>query len=350
MPIFSGEPTRAITMQRDLHLPSTRSETLPSWKQALTGLALLCGALSVLTLREWGEMAWQWWNSDSYAHILLVPPIVLWLIWIRRDALAATDPRPWWPGLASLGAALALWIIGRASGLNLLAHAGAVAALASSVPVVLGPRATALLALPLGFMVFLVPFGEEIVWPMQIVTARLVIQLAHLSGIDAALDAIHITTPFGLFIVAEACSGVKFLIAMIALGVLAAFTGFSSWKRRILFLLAGVIVPILANAVRAWGTIYIAQFIGAERAGGVDHLIYGWVFFAVVVAIVLGLAWRWFERTPDEAGWSLAELERSPLLARLEAFAAPLPIVLGAAIGLGAIAAGFAIGLSPAYG
>ena len=212
------------------------------------------------------------------------------------------------------------------------------------------PGAAALLALPLGFMVFLVPFGEEIVWPMQILTARLVIRLAHLSGIDAALDAIHITTPFGLFIVAEACSGVKFLIAMIALGVLAAFTAFSSWKRRTLFLLACVIVPILANAVRAWGTIYIAQFIGAERAGGVDHLIYGWVFFAVVVAIVLGLAWRWFERTPDEAGWSLAELERSPLLARLEAFAAPLPIVLGAAIGLGMIAGAFAIGLSPAYG
>ena len=337
-------------MQRDLPLSSARSETLPSWKQALTGLALLCGAVLVLTLREWGEMAWQWWNSDSYAHILLIPPIVLWLIWAKRGALAEIEPRPWWPGLVPFGLALALWVIGRASGINLIAHAGAVAALASSVPVVLGPRAAALLALPLGFMVFLVPFGEEIVWPMQILTARLVIQLAHLSGIDAALDAIHITTPFGLFIVAEACSGVKFLIAMIALGVLAAFTGFSSWKRRILFLLACVIVPILANAVRAWGTIYIAQFIGAERAGGVDHLIYGWVFFAVVVAIVLGLAWRWFERTPDEAGWSLAELERSPLLARLEAFAAPLPIVLGAALGLGIIAGAFAIGLSPAYG
>lgn len=337
-------------MQRDLPLSSARSETLPSWKQALTGLALLCGAVLVLTLREWGEMAWQWWNSDSYAHILLIPPIVLWLIWAKRGALAEIEPRPWWPGLVPFGLALALWVIGRASGINLIAHAGAVAALASSVPVVLGPRAAALLALPLGFMVFLVPFGEEIVWPMQILTARLVIQLAHLSGIDAALDAIHIATPFGLFIVAEACSGVKFLIAMIALGVLAAFTGFSSWKRRILFLLACVIVPILANAVRAWGTIYIAQFIGAERAGGVDHLIYGWVFFAVVVAIVLGLAWRWFERTPDEAGWSLAELERSPLLARLEAFAAPLPIVLGAALGLGIIAGAFAIGLSPAYG
>ena len=304
----------------------------------------------MLTLREWGEMAWQWWNSDSYAHILLIPPIILWLIWAKRDALAEIEPRSWWPGLVPFGLALALGAVGRASGSNLIAHAGAVAALASSVPVVLGPRAAALLALPLGFMVFLVPFGEEIVWPMQILTARLVIQLAHLSGIDAALAAIPITTPFGLFIVAEACSGVKFLIAMIALGVLAAFTGFSSWKRRILFLLACVIVPILANAVRAWGTIYIAQFIGAERAGGVDHLIYGWVFFAVVVAIVLGLAWRWFERTPDEAGWSLAELERSPLLARLEEFSAPLPIVMGASIGLGVIAGAFAIGLSPAYG
>lgn len=337
-------------MQSDLSLLSTANSTLPSWRQALTGLTLLCAALLLPTLREWGEMAWQWWNSDSYAHILLIPPIIVWLTWSRRDVLAETDLRPWWPGLALLGLALALWVTGRASGINLVAHAGAVAALASSVPAMLGPRATALLALPLGFMVFLVPFGEEIVWPMQILTARLVIQLAHLSGIDAALDAIHITTPFGLFIVAEACSGVKFLIAMIALGVLAAFTAFSSWKRRILFLIACVIVPILANAVRAWGTIYIAQFIGAERAGGVDHLIYGWVFFAVVVAIVLGLAWRWFERTPDEAGWSLAELERSKLLARLEAFAAPLPIVVSAALILCVMAAGFAIGLSPAYG
>ena len=323
---------------------------MPQWRQALTALAFVGVLLVALTLREWGEMAWQWWNSDSYAHILLIPPIIAWLAWSRREALAGIEPRPWWPGLALLGLGLVLWLAGRMSGINLVAHAGAVAALASAVPLILGLRAAALLALPLGFMVFLVPFGEEIVWPMQLVTAHLVIQLAHLSGIDAALDTIYITTPFGLFIVAEACSGVKFLIAMIALGVLAAFTAFSSWSRRIAFLLACIIVPILANAVRAWATIYIAQFVGAERAGGIDHLIYGWVFFAVVVAIIFGCAWRWFERTPDEAGWSLSDLDRSELLARWEAYAAPLSVVAGGALALSALAAVFAFGLAPTNG
>ncbi|MCH2487498.1 MAG: exosortase [Erythrobacter sp.] len=315
-------------------------------------MALVCvwAALMLLTFREWSEMAWQWWNSDSYAHILLIPPIIAWLAWMRRDDLTTIAPRCWWPGLGLLTGALLLWLAGRVSGINLLAHAGAVAAFAAIVPTLLGPRAAALLALPLGFAVFLVPFGEEIVWPMQIVTARLVIQLTHLSGVDAALSGIYITTPVGLFIVAEACSGVKFLIAMIALGVLAAFTGFASWLRRILFLLACVIVPILANAVRAWGTIYLAQFIGAERAGGIDHLIYGWVFFAVVVAIVLGLAWCWFERTPEDTGWSLAELDRSALLAQMETFDGRLPILAGSAIAIAALAAVSAIGFATANG
>jgi exosortase len=176
----------------------------PSWRQALAGLAFVWAALFALTLREWGEMAWQWWNSDSYAHILLIPPIIPWLAWMRRDELAAIRPKPWWPGLMMLGTALAFWLGGRASGINLIAHAGAVAALAASVPSILGPRATALLALPLGFMVFLVPFGEEIVWPMQRLTAHLVIALTHLSGVEAALETIYITTPVGLFIVARA--------------------------------------------------------------------------------------------------------------------------------------------------
>ncbi len=337
-------------MQPDPAFGTVPTAMSPSWRQALAGLAFVWAALFALTLREWGEMAWQWWNSDSYAHILLIPPIIAWLAWMRRDELAAIRPKPWWPGLVMLGTALAFCLAGRASGINLIAHAGAVAALSASVPSLLGPRAAALLALPLGFMVFLVPFGEEIVWPMQRLTAHLVIALTHLSGVEAALETIYITTPVGLFIVAEACSGVKFLIAMIALGVLAAFTGFSSWSRRAVFLLACVVVPILANAVRAWGTIYLAQYIGPERAGGIDHLIYGWVFFAVVVAIVLGLAWRWFERTPEEAGWSLAELERSRILSRLEAFDARLPLVMGLALGACAIAAALAIGLAPANG
>ena len=61
--------------------------------------------------------------------------------------------------------------------------------------------------------------------------------------------------------------------------------------------------------MRAWGTIYVAQFVGAERAGSFDHIIYGWVFFAVIIAGVLAAAWSFFEREPADAGLSAGEAD-----------------------------------------
>ena len=140
-----------------------------------------------------------------------------------------------------------------------------------------------------------------------------------------------IDTPAGLFEVAEACSGVKFLIAMIALGALVANICFVSWRRRAGFMALAMIVPILANGVRAWGTIYVAQSKGAAYAGGVDHIIYGWIFFAVVIAAVLALSWRFFDRAIEDPMIDSAALAASPMLARLETAR------LGWAAGLAAI-------------
>lgn len=315
------------------------------WRAALVRLSLATLALIALSLREWGEMLHIWWNIDSYSHILLIPPIIAWLVWIRREEVAEVAPRGSWPGLAAVALALALWLAGRYSELNLLAHAGAVAMLPAAVLTLLGPRVAALLALPLGFAVFLVPFGDEIVPPLQYLTAEMAIALTHMVGVTARIDGIYIHTPAGLFIVAEACAGVHFLIAMVALGVLTSFTSFTSWRRRALFMLACVVVPILANGIRAWATIYIAQFVGAEAAGGFDHIVYGWIFFGLVVALILGVAWRWFEREPEDAGWSVAELRDSTLLAVLERHSGRTRILLLVILALAAGAAALAFGL-----
>ena len=109
----------------------------------------------------------------------------------------------------------------------------------------------------------------------------------------------------------------KFLVAMVALGTLVAHLCFASAKRRTLFMAAAVVVPVLANGVRAWGTISIAQSRGVEFAAGFDHIVYGWVFFALVMIAVLGASWRFFDRSPDDPLIDAAALEASPLLTRL---------------------------------
>ena len=300
----------------------------PQWREPLVALTGAAALVMLVAAREWGEMAHQWWDIDTYSHILLIPPIIIWLIALKRTELVKITPQGWLPGLGVVGAGLLLWLVGRASDINLIAHAGAVGALQGVVLAVLGPRVALVVALPLGMGVFLVPFGDEIIPPLQMITAAMAIALTQWSGVAAEIDGINIYTPAGWFIVAEACSGVKFLIAMVTLAVLVCFTRLSSWKRRALFMLAAVIVPVLANGVRAWGTIYIAQFYGAEFAAGFDHIIYGWVFFAIVVAVMLAGAWRWFEREPEDYGWSAEEASALPVFARLDTAYAPLPMLL----------------------
>jgi exosortase len=145
------------------------------------------------------------------------------------------------------------------AGVAQVTQIAAVAMLIAAVPLMLGERAALGLLFPLAYMGFLVPFGDEAIPMLQTVTAKITIALVHISGIKAQIDGVFIATPAGLFEVAEACSGVKFLVAMIAFGALAAHVCFVSWARRAGFMALCIVAPILANGVRAWGTVYLAQ-------------------------------------------------------------------------------------------
>ena len=291
-----------------------------NWQDSLAALAAAWLALIVIFARDWLAMADQWWNTSTYTHVLLIPPIIGWLVWQRWPQLRALEPQGWSPGLLAFGGALLLWVLGAFAGVNLFRQMGAVAMLIGATLALLGPKPGRALAFPLFYMLFLVPFGDELVPPLQIITAKLTIALVQLTAVPATIDGVFIHTPAGVFEVAEACSGVKFLIAMIAFGVLACHVCFRRWNRRAAFMVLCIVAPILANGVRAWGTVYIAQHIGAEAAGGFDHIVYGWFFFALVIALVIGMGWRFFDRDPGAPMADVAAIEASPLLARLSAY------------------------------
>lgn len=284
------------------------------WRTALLQVALAWAALFAWFASDWANMAGHWWNSSTYNHILLVPGIIIWLVWLRAKDLMRLAPEAWWPGLFLVAGTLFLWLLGALSGLNLARHLAAVASLQAVTICLLGPRVAAGLLFPLGYMLFLVPFGDEMVPLLQMITAKLTIGLVNISGIPAVIEGVFIDTPVGLFEVAEECSGVKFLIAMVALATLIAQICFRSWTRRIAFLAVAIILPILANGVRAWGTIYIAQSQGVEFAAGFDHIFYGWIFFALVMAALLAIGWRFFDRSPDDLSIDVSRIQNSNVL------------------------------------
>lgn len=305
-------------------------KALPSqWRVGLGWLGLVWAGLLAAFASDWGDMAGQWWNSSTYSHILLIPPVLIWLVLQRVGQVLLIEPRPWWPGLIFFGVAAFIWLLGDFVGLAIARHFGVVALLVASFLTLLGPRVGAGLTFPLCYMFLLVPFGDELVPRMQMITASITTGLIDLSGVPARIDGVFIATPAGLFEVAEACSGVKFLIAMIAFGLLAANICFVSWRRRLLFLLACIVAPVLANGIRAFATIYAAQLVGAEAAVGFDHIVYGWIFFALVLIVIVLGAWRYFDRSPDDLMIDADKINGSPVLGRL----ATLDISRKAALG-----------------
>ncbi|MGA9581609.1 MAG: exosortase A, partial [Allosphingosinicella sp.] len=282
-------------------LPIVRAVPLASaWRNHLVALGAAAAAILLLFARDAFDMARIWWTSATFNHCILVLPILAWLVWQRLPDLKALAPKTWAPGLALVGVGGAAWLLGEAGNVALLRHFGLVLMLQGSAVACLGKAVARGIAFPLFYAFFLVPFGEELVPPLQTLTAKMSMALLALTGVPAHIEGIFISTPSGLFRVAEACSGVRFLVAMAALGALAANLCFRTWPRRLAFVAFVLAVSALANGLRAFGTIYIAYRTDNQIAVGIDHLVYGWIFFAIVIALIAAASWRFFDRAPGE--------------------------------------------------
>ena len=268
-------------------------------------LAVVVG-LVVLTLwlyRDTGASMVALWNSsETFAHGYVVPLISLWLIWRRRSELAALAlsyaPSP----SALVGVVLAgmAWIVGEAATVNALRQFAFVAMLVLAVPAVAGWPLARRLAVPLGFLFFAVPFGDFLLPWLMSMTADFTVLALRLSGIPVYRDGLQFVIPSGTWSVVEACSGVRYLIASLMVGTLFAYLNYRSLKRRALFILVAMAVPIVANWLRAYMIVMIGHLTGNKLAVGVDHLIYGWVFFGVVIGLMfmIGMHWSEPESTP----------------------------------------------------
>lgn len=278
------------------------------WQRHLGALALLSLAILTIFWRDAADMAGIWWHSSTFTHCLLMVPMIGWLVSQRIDLLRPLTPSFWWPALVWMAGAGLVWLVGEAAGVGLFRQLGLVLMLQGAVGAALGEKLVRGLLFPLGYALLLVPFGEELVPLLQTFTAHISVILLHLSGISAEMEGVFITTPAGFFEVAEECSGVNFLIAMMAYAVFAAHLCFKSWTRRIVFVLAALAATILANALRAYGTMVAAEIWGIEAAGGIDHIFYGWIFFGLVIAIVMLVAWRWFDRPANDVAVDVSGL------------------------------------------
>jgi exosortase A len=174
-----------------------------------------------------------------------------------------------------------------------------VAMIPLAVWAVLGTRVVRALAIPLGFLFFAVPFGEFLLPTLINWTADFTVAALRASGVPVYREGHFFTIPSGNWSVVEACSGLRYLIASFMVGCLYAYLSYRSIQRRVAFIAASIIVPIVANWMRAYIIVMLGHLSGNKIATGVDHLIYGWLFFRLVMMLLFWIGGRWRESLDD---------------------------------------------------
>jgi exosortase A len=255
---------------------------------------LICLLCIVAT---WILVFWQgvttaadiWISSDVFNHCLFVLPGAVFLGYLKRSELDVSDVKPNYFVLVLCLGSLTLYAIGLAGNVQLFMHVATFTFLPLSIWAIIGNRVAYKILFPLVFILFCIPIGEELVPALQEVTADMSMVMLNWSGIPVYRSGLYIEIPQGQFLVAEACSGISFFIASIVIGSLYAYLNMHSAKRRIAFIVISILFPVIANGIRVFGIILTAYFTDMEYAAGADHLIYGWIFFSLVLVCLLGI-------------------------------------------------------------
>ncbi len=274
--------------------------------QAWPLAAACCAAAALIALAAFHETVFSlvsiWARSDTFSHGFLIPLISGFLVWRSRHRLAVLVPQPSLLGLVAVTGLSLVWFVARIAGIAVVEQLAFVGILQSLVLAIMGWQVVRAIVFPLFFLVFMVPFGEFLIPPLQDVTADFVVWWLQLIGIPIFRDGIFLYIPGGAFEVAEACAGLRFLIAMIVLGLLFAHVTYTQWWRRIVFMLMAVTIPIIANGFRALMIVLVAHWTDHTVAVGIDHIVYGWIFLTFVMILVLGAGMLLREQESADGG------------------------------------------------
>ena len=281
-----------------------QATAIPLSRRDVALLALAMLAPFVLYWDTIGSMVSTWNSSDTFAHGYAILPISLWLIWRRRAQFGQIPARPYAPALLLLAGFGAAWLAGRMGGVQVVMQYAFVAMLPLAALALLGPRLAGAFTFPLLFLLFAVPFGEVFVDPLIHVTADFTVWAVQATGIPVLRNGTRFDLPTGSWSVVEACSGIRYLISSITLGSLYAYLTYRSNLRRAVFIGLSIVVPIVANGLRAYMIVMIGHYSSMEYATGVDHLVYGWLFFGLIMFIMFWIGSYWRE---DEQPSSMPE-------------------------------------------
>ncbi|MBA6412707.1 exosortase A [Parahaliea sp. F7430] len=285
------------------NVPSSLSSTatVNGWGLASILVALYWCAVFIMFAETALSIQAIWARSDTFAHGYLILPISIWLVYRKKEELRLCRPQGSFLAVLFLVPSLLLWLAASLVQVLVVQQLALVAMLVAGTWAILGNSVARIIVFPLGFLFLAVPMGLGLIPPMQEFTATATVRMVEWSGVPVFRDGMYFSLPTGNWRVVEACSGVRYLIASFTLGVLYAYLSYSRLWKQLLFIALSLFVPILANALRAYFIVMLGHLSSGKLAAGVDHLVYGWVFFGLVMLLLFWIGSFWAEAVSNDS-------------------------------------------------
>jgi len=296
------------------------------WTLYLAALATIVAVMGAIFFRDIKAAVEVWWNFPAYSHCYLIIPISAWLIWERRSALSSDRPACSPLALFAAIPCLLLWFVGEFASITEFRQFAIVGLTEVFVVAILGWHIFRKISFACLYLFFLVPTGQYLIPPLQEITARFVETGLSLLGIPFYRDGLVFDLVNGQYEIAEACAGLRFLVATVALGVLFVHLVYRKKAKIILFLAACCVVPVIGNGIRALLTVMVANYTNNEIAVGFDHIVYGWMFAVAIIFVLLFIGSAF--RDPDAD----TIVDQTPVIPRKPRYWALLATLAGALI------------------
>jgi exosortase len=304
----------------DLHAATPPAATgVQTWVWTLLTVGLAAWVFAPILIYDpdpgLAALAEIWASNDNYSHGFLIVPLALYFVWERRQALQALPAQGSAWGLAVIGFALLLFGGGMLGGINFLLRLSAIPLLLGSILWVGGRSWARELAFPVLFLLLAVPPPQflfiQIAFPLQVFASQVAEQVLFQVGIPILREGNVIHLPHTQLEVAEACSGLRSLQALVTIGVVFAYFFGRGWLQRVVIVAASLPIAIAVNALRVTGTGYLAYHHGLGVATGYYHLMEGFAMFGVACVILAGVGFATIRLVPDRSRTE-AQSEGSP--------------------------------------
>jgi exosortase len=279
----------------------------PSLQGYLQGL-LLIGVFTALYARVVAGLVAQWWRDPNSSYGFVVPFLSLWMLWNRRECIKQHVFVPNWWGLFPVLGSMGLLVLGTLGAENFLSRTSLLFALAGIAIYFCGwpffrltfaPWAALFLMIPLPTIIY-----NQITLPLQFLASRFATTLLDLTGVPVLREGNIIHLPAISLEVAEACSGLRSLMALITISVVYAYLFEKKTWRRAALVFSAIPIAVATNSFRIMASGLLGQYWSPEKAEGFFHEFSGLLIFCascILLWIFHFLLLRFATHNPQES-------------------------------------------------